>query len=394
MTKLILGDTLRAAQLSDPASIPDVVLKAADSVGLRDVVVYLVDYAQTTLEPLPSRTPHADLPHSEEVETTMAGRAFLDQRATTADRDEGVRVWVPIVEVSDRTGVLAVTVPTATDDVIRTCEELGLFVGYLIAAQSRSTDLYNLHRRRRSLSLGASMQWDLLPPLVLKSSRLSVAALLEPAYEVGGDCFDYALNGSVLDVGLFDPMGHGMASALIAALCVGSYRHDRREGQSLEQFHAHLDEAVASQFPNAFATGQLTRIDLDGGEVTWLNAAHPLPMLIRGGKMVGELACEPSLPWGLGDLGGSSSPVAMGRAALEPGDSLLFYTDGVVEAHVPGGEQFGTDRLADLAGQHASDQLEPEEFVRRLVRAVIDHQDDRLSDDATLVLVQWHGPSS
>ena len=79
---------------------------------------------------------------------------------------------------------------------------------------------------------------------------------------------------------------------------------------------------------------------------------------------------------------------------LEPGDSVLFHTDGVTEAHVPGGEAFGTERLADLAGRHASDQLDPAEIVRHLVSAVLDYKPDRLDDDATLVLVRWDGPGS
>ena len=386
----ILGDALRLAQLADPASIPDVVLKITADLGATDVVVYLVDFAQTTLEPLPDRTTHADLPTSEVVASTLAGRAFVDQTPQVVERPNGWRVFVPIVEGSDRTGVLALTLPEASDGVIGRCEELGLFVGYLIAVHARATDLYNLHRRRRSLSIGASMQWDLLPPLVLKTERLSVAGLVEPAYDVGGDCFDYSLNGQMFELGVFDPLGHGISSALIAALCVGCYRHDRREGQSLEQMHAHLDEAMASQFAGAFTTGQLVRIDVDSGTMTWTSAGHPSPLLIRGGQVIGELECPPALPFGLGALTGV--PPTVETDSLEPGDSVLFFTDGVTEAHVPGGEQFGIERLADLAGQHASDELEPEELVRRLVRAVLEHQDDMLSDDATMVLFKWHGP--
>jgi len=378
---------------SDPASVPDVVAKIAADLGATDVVLYLVDFAQTTLEPLPGRATHSDLPASEEVSSTMAGRAFTDQRPAIAERSDGVRVWVPIVEGSDRTGVLAVTVRTATDDVLAACEELGLFAGYLIATHARSTDLYNLHRRRRALTLPASMQWDLLPPLVLKSDRVTVAGILEPAYEVGGDCFDYALNDAVFDLAVFDPVGHGVMSALIAAVCVGSYRHDRRENRTLEHMHRNLDAAVSDQFPDmAFTTGQLARLALDSGRLTWTNAGHPLPLLVRGGQVIKGLECAPTLPWGLGMLAepaGSNPTVA--TAALEPGDSVLFYTDGVVEAHLPGREQFGVERLTDLIGQHAADQLEPEEIIRRLVRAVLEHQDDRLADDATMVLIQWNG---
>lgn len=377
---------------ADPGSVPDVLLKVAAGIGATDVVVYIVDFAQQTLEPLPTRRTHADLPHSEEVASTMAGRAFTDCTSTVADRPDGQRVWVPIIEGSDRTGVLAVTVPEASDDIVVACEELGLFAGYLIATQARSTDLYNLHRRRRALSLAASMQWDLLPPLVLKTGRMSVAGLLEPAYDVGGDCFDYALNDTSFDLGIFDPVGHGTQSALLAALCVGSYRHDRRESAGLAQMHENLDLALATQFPDAaFVTGQLARIDLRDGEMQWTNAGHPPPMLIRRGQVIGDLDCPPTLPWGLGALSGGDVPVA--TVALEPGDGVLFYTDGVVESHVPGGEPFGAERLADLVGQHASQQAAPEEVLRRLVRAVLEHQHDLLADDATIVLFQWNEPS-
>lgn len=394
MAGLDLGSALRAAQAADPASIPEIVLRLAGGLGASDVVVYLVDFAQITLEPVPDRSSHAEVPRSEEVAATMAGRAFVDQRVAIAERPDGVRVWVPIVEGSDRTGVLALTVPAATESIIEACEELGLLAGYLIATQARATDLYNLHRRRQALSLAASMQWDLLPPLVLKTKRLAVACLLQPAYEVGGDCFDYALSDVVFDIAVIDAMGHGVGSALIGALTVGSYRHDRREGRTLERIHANLDAAMASQFPQfAFATGQLARIDLDSGALTWTNAGHPLPMLIRAGRVIQELACPTTLPWGLGSLANGAASTTVATEALEPGDSVLFYTDGVVEAHLPGGEPFGVERLADLAGQHASDQLEPEEIVRRLVRSVIEYQNDQLADDATLVLVQWHGPT-
>jgi serine phosphatase RsbU (regulator of sigma subunit) len=228
---------------------------------------------------------------------------------------------------------------------------------------------------------------------VLKTNRVVVAGLLEPAYEVGGDCFDYALNDLVFDLAVFDPLGHGITSALIAALCVGSYRHDRRESSNLEQMHANLDIAMADQFPDlGFTTGQLARVDLDSGRLTWTNAGHPTPLLVRGGQVIKALDCPPTLPWGLGSLEPAAS-TAIATEMLEPGDSVLFYTDGVVEAHMPGREQFGVERLADLLGQHAADQLEPEEIIRRLVGAVLEYRDDRLADDATVVMFRWNGPN-
>ena len=325
----------------------------------------------------------------------MAGRAFVDGISVTADRPDGARIWAPILEGSDRTGVLSLTLPEVTDVAVAACEELGLLAGYLIATHARTTDLYNLRRRRQALSLAASMQWDLLPPLVLKTPSVAVAGLLEPAYEVGGDCFDYALNDHVLNIGVMDAMGHGVGAALISALAVGAYRHDRREGRRLEQIHTNLDEAIEAHCPSfTFATGQLAQLDIDTGALSWTNAGHPLPFLIRAGTVIGELECRPTPPWGLGSATKHGSAPHVAVVSLEPGDSVLFYTDGVIEAHQPGGELFGTERLADVIGRHASDQLEPEQIVRLIVKAVLDHQPDRLADDATLVLLRWSGPTT
>jgi serine phosphatase RsbU (regulator of sigma subunit) len=141
-----------------------------------------------------------------------------------------------------------------------------------------------------------------------------------------------------------------------------------------------------------FATGQLARIDLDIGTMTWTNAGHPLPLLIRDGQVVEQLSCPPTTPWGLGHLFEPVTPPALASVALEPGDSVLLYTDGVIEAHQPGQEQFGIERLVDLVDRLASGQLEPEEIVRRLTRAVLEHQNDLLADDATVVLLRWNGP--
>jgi serine phosphatase RsbU (regulator of sigma subunit) len=389
MSRLDLGASLRRARESDPAGIPEVLANAAADLGATDVVVYLVDFGQTVLEPLPDRAAHADLPATEEVAATMAGRAFVDQRVVTAERPGGVRVWVPILEGSDRTGVVALTLPAVDDALLEASEEVGLLAGYLIAAHARCTDLYNLHRRRRSMSLAASMQWDLLPPLVLNTGTVAVAGLLEPAYDVGGDCFDYAANGPVFDFAIIDAMGHGLDSAIVAGLALGSYRHDRREARSLPVTHDALASTIKEQYHGqTFATGLLCRLDTENGVLTWTNAGHPLPLLIRGGQVIGELQCKPTPPWGL--LEGKPT---VATESLEPGDSLLLYTDGVTEARTPDGTQFGLQRLIDVAQNHASDLLRPEEVVRQLVRSVLEHQNDVLADDATIVLLRWDGPA-
>jgi hypothetical protein len=384
------GLALRSARASNPAAIPEIVGHAAAELGATDVVTYLVDFGQTVLEPLPDRSTHADLPITESVTGTMAGRSFTDQQVVTADRDEGVRVWVPLLEGSDHTGVVALTLPAVDDRLLEACEELGLFAGFLIAAEARCTDAYNLYRRRHSMSLAASMQWDLLPPLVLTTDTVTVAGIVEPAYDVGGDCFDYASNGPVFDFAIMDAMGHGVGSAVIASLAMGSYRHGRREGRSLVGMHDDLTASINAQYGDmSFATGLLGRISVGTGELTWTNAGHPLPLLVRGGRVIGELHCDPTTPWGVG-----VGEPTVATECLEPGDSLLLYTDGVTDARTPEGEQFGLERLIDLTEQNSSMLMKPEVIARRLVASVREHQQDELLDDATVVLVRWEGPGT
>jgi serine phosphatase RsbU (regulator of sigma subunit) len=118
----------------------------------------------------------------------------------------------------------------------------------------------------------------------------------------------------------------------------------------------------------------------------WSCAGHPRPLLLRGRKIVAELSCDSSLPFGLGD----SAPEP-GIEQLEPDDVVLLYTDGVTEARTADGEQFGLERLADLLEREAASGRTAGELLRRLVRSVLDHQAGGLRDDATLLLVQWTG---
>ena len=388
MPRIDVTTALRRASESGPVTMPEILAQAAKDLGATDVVVYLVDFGQTTLEPLPDRSVHPDLPTAEAIGSTMAGRAFTDEQVVSAVRDEGIRVWAPVLEGSDRTGVVAATVPDDDPETLNAIADLGLLAGYLIAAQARCTDVYNLYRRRRSMSVAASMQWDLLPPLVLKTAAVTVAGLVEPAYDVGGDCFDYADNGPSFDLAIMDAMGHGLHSAVLAGLAMGSYRHARREGQPLVAMHEALGVAVRTQYEDAsFVTGVLARLDTASGELTWTNAGHPAPLLIRGGQVIGELnAPSTAPPWGL-----TTRPPVLAREALEPGDAVLLYTDGVTDARTPDGDLFGVDRLVNLTQNHASDLVRPEEIVRRLVGSVLDHQQTDLRDDATLVLVRWLG---
>lgn len=109
------------------------------------------------------------------------------------------------------------------------------------------------------------------------------------------------MNGDVLDFAVFDAMGHGLVSSQLAHLAVSSYRHSRRSGFDLEATYQAMDDAVAARSQGEeFVTCILGRLNLLDGQLTWVNAGHPLPLLVRGGDVLGSLGCETTLPAGLG----------------------------------------------------------------------------------------------
>jgi len=383
------GEALRALHDLAPAAMVDTLAGLARTAGAVDVVIYLVDFEQVALTPIPARGAHVDLPVPEVVADSPAGRAFREQRLVHESRPEGTRVWVPILEASDCTGVLALTLGVDLDEEVwARCEELGMLAGCAISLAARYTDLYNLVRRRKAMSLPASMQWDLLPPLHLKCPEVTSTGVLEPAYDVGGDSFDHAVNGYDLDLAIFDAMGHGLQASVTSALAMGTYRHDRREGQSLATIHQRLDQVIATQFDgDAFVTGQIAHLALASGRLTWINAGHPAPLLVRAGRVVRALECRPSLPWGL-----SGSLEAEATEMLEPGDSVLFHTDGVTEGRSQAGEPFGVNRLLELVERAAASPEPSSAILRQLIHDVLSYQNHRLRDDATMVWVTWHGP--
>lgn len=237
------------------------------------------------------------------------------------------------------------------------------------------------------------MQWDLLPPLSLDSGRVSISGLIQPAYEVGGDAFDYAINGDILDFAVFDAMGHGIESSQLAHLAVTSYRHSRRSGLDLVATFEAMDDAVAARSDGeAYVTCILGRLSLLDGHLSWINGGHPLPLLVRAGAVVGPVSCAPTLPAGLGDgvIGRGVAEVAHVR--LDPGDRLFCITDGILDSHRPGGEDFGEERLIALLGDRSQAGLDAAETVRQLSHTVFDHH-GVLSDDTTAFLIDFHGPS-
>jgi hypothetical protein len=375
---------LHESRHAAPDELGAFLTRRVTSFGMKDLSVYVTDFEQRRLVPIVGscETASIDMDHS------TGGRSFTTARQLEEPATGGVRLWSVVVDGAARLGVISATLAVVDDEARSLADSLAGVVAALLVTRGQCTDAYTTLRRSEKFSLAAEMQWDLLPPLSLDSGRVSIAGLIQPAYEVGGDSFDYAVNGDTLDFAVFDAMGHGLESSQLAHLAVSSYRHSRRSGLDVEATYQAMDAAIAlvgNSDGERFVTCVLGRLDLRTGDLTWLNVGHPLPLLVRDGEVLGSLRCEPTLPAGLG--GGM---VELAHDVLEPSDRLFCITDGVIDSHRPGGEDFGEERLVALLAAQSRDGVDAAETVRRLSHTVLDHH-GVLSDDTTTFLVDFHG---
>jgi serine phosphatase RsbU (regulator of sigma subunit) len=180
-----------------------------------------------------------------------------------------------------------------------------------------------------------------------------------------------------------------MRSVMLASLALASYRNARRLDLDLTATYHHIDSSIRDHDRSGLITAVLAELDQRTGRLRVISAGHPSGMVLRRGKVARVLPTPTALPVVLGD----QRPPAVIEEALEPGDLVLLYTDGITEARSPGGEEFGLDRLVAFASRALADQVPLPEATRRLVHAILRHQEDRLQDDATILIAQWLSPA-
>ncbi len=299
-----------------------------------------------------------------------AGRTTIMAPVNARQVREGV-----LEAVLDRIGVTDRDV-----DIVRTA---ALLLGYTINAADRWTDEFHATRRRREMSLPAEMQWSQLPLTSFATEDVSLAGALEPAYEVGGDSFDYACDADRLSAGVFDAMGHGLTAARLSAFGIATYRNSRRRGDEIGAQATTLNDALRPVFDReGYMTAVMVQIDLtDPAKSSILRAGHHAPILQRVGDPPRVLDVEGGLPFGMPF--DETAPV--GPLALQAGDRLVLFSDGVVEVRPDGGEAYGLESLVrELEGLRDSS---PREATRRVTRAVLEHRSGELADDATILMI-------
>jgi hypothetical protein len=402
VTGRVIAEMLSRSHLMRPVDVEADLALTARPLGVSAARIYLADLQQRRLTPL--ETGEAKVADALPVDSTLAGRAYQTVTIQSVpvrgagDTEQTHHVWIPLIDGTERLGVLRLTVTDVSEALLERYRAIASLVGVMIMAKASYSDTYAKAQRDRKMALQAELVWAFLAPRTFATDRVLVSASLEPAYNAGGDAFDYTLDGDHLHVSIFDALGHDLSAGLLASVGIASCRNTRRSGGSLADIAAKADDAIASTFGGyQFVTALLCDLDLNTGLLSWIPCGNPSPLLIRSNRTVRELACTARPPLGLGDFharrGGNgdekAAPAQPCTEKLEPGDRILLYTDGVTDGRGADGTPFGLERLADFIIRHSSTRLPAPETMRRLNHTIIDYQDGRLRDDATVVLVEW-----
>jgi serine phosphatase RsbU (regulator of sigma subunit)/pSer/pThr/pTyr-binding forkhead associated (FHA) protein len=249
--------------------------------------------------------------------------------------------------------------------------------------------LLERERERRKLeqelSIARDIQQALLPKGFQDFSHCQITAANEPCYAVGGDYFDsMALAPGQTGFILADVSGKGLPAALLTSMLQGCFA-GMALGKTPTQLVNHINQFVWTRSETSrYATLFFGVLD-SSGQLNYINAGHNSPLMVRGGK-VSEPFPSGCVPLGLL----SSMEFETCSASLEPGDTLVLFTDGVTEAVNRNDEEFEMDRLIGIVEQNAAASVED------LQNAVLDAVNDfargaQQADDITLLVLRYQG---
>ena len=183
-----------------------------------------------------------------------------------------------------------------------------------------------------------------------------------------------------------DATGHDLHAGLAAAAALAAYRNARRAGHGVLQQAEAVDAVDLRPVRRRHVRDGRRRAARPRTPASCATStpAIPTPLLLRAGRLVRELDGGRRPLFGL-----ETRHTEVAHERLEPGDMVLLYTDGIVEARDSAGAMFGLDRLVGVLERSAADDLPLPEVLRRIRDRILEHQGGVLQDDATLVLVHW-----
>ncbi|MCL4302008.1 MAG: SpoIIE family protein phosphatase [Anaerolineae bacterium] len=240
-------------------------------------------------------------------------------------------------------------------------------------------------RLSRELEIAAEIQESLLPTKLPQMGGLSIAVVSIPASEVGGDFYDFiTVSDRQLTLIIGDVAGKGIPAAMLTSVTRTMLRVEAMRGDLPHSIIHQANNVLYQDLSRAdsFVTAFVATIDAAAGTLSYASAGHTPAILWRAETQTTEQLKATSPPIGIFYRGESTRTVT-----LNPGDTLLFYTDGITEAESPAGELFGLSRLIQIVEANANES--PEKLQQQIQTEITQFRQDSLGrDDATLLVVK------
>src|ERR671916_733274 len=325
--------------------------------------------APTTTEVPRQAAPELDIAPNDPILAYLAGvsgvvevdKLDLDSPALRQMREAGVKLLVPLVSQGELIGLLNLGPRLSQQEYSADDRKLlsdlatqtapAVRVAQLVRQQQQEAQ--ERERIEQELRVARLIQQTLLPKTLPELPGYDVAAYYQPAREVGGDFYDFVdLEDGRLGLVVGDVTDKGVPAALVMATTRTMLRAAAQRlfspGEVLRQTN---DALVTDIPPNMFITCLYAILEPESGRLLYANAGHDLPYRRRVGRSEGaeELRAR-GMPLGLMPGMGYEEK----EVVLERGESVLFYSDGLVEAHDPQREMFGFPRLQGMVGTHRS----------------------------------------
>jgi len=264
-------------------------------------------------------------------------------------------------------------------------EEWGMgTIGATLRKQRLEQEISERERIEQELRVARTIQQASLPKEVPQPEGWQLSPFYQPAREVGGDFYDFfALEEGRVGVVVGDATGKGMPAALVAEATSNMLRAVAQAlgSSSPGEVLSRVNETLLARIPpNMFVTCFYAILDAGSASLRYANAGHDLPYLWHGGD-AGELRAR-GMPLGL--MPGMSYEEE--EISLREGNCVLFYSDGLVEAHDPKGEMFGFPRLRTLIAEHAEKESLEEALLEELYSFVGEGWEQE--DDITLLTLR------
>ena len=235
---------------------------------------------------------------------------------------------------------------------------------------------------RRELAEALKIQQRLLPQQVPQIDGFEIAASWQPASGVGGDCFDTIRFGeSRLAITIADVVGKGIPAALLMSNLQAAVRAFASEAVEPHALCHQVNRILCGNIAEGrFISFFYCVLDAMTGVLTYCNAGHYLPMLVRADGTSERLGIGGPVLGVLPDAEYEKASISLGA-----GDRVVLFTDGLTEARNDADDEFGEDRLLESAIAHRA--CSAPALQARLADAVATFTGGRLQDDATLIVL-------